>query len=181
MNKQYFMPGLVALLLMSTFAVGCGEQRPLKTGTINSTIILQQDDHYQELAQSYFDERTKAAYTVEQTVKQAGGEIKDQATYDKLRKLEADLEAKWLKTTRQYTEEKMVLVSAACDKVCKEKQIDIVLLDSSEMPVCEYGSVDITQDILQQMPGFAGGSDDNSKTEAASSQEKPAEKTEAGK
>ena len=142
---------------------GC-KQKTLVTATINTTKLLQYDDGYQELAKQYFKARVDLAAKLQKDLAKTGGVIKDQATYDKYAKAEADLNAKWLKITREFTEKKMIDVRKVCDKLHETKGIELVLLDSAEQPTVEYGAVDVTADVLVELSGFAGGT---AKNEAA--------------
>lgn len=152
-------PGLVTVgLLAGLLAAGCqGEARSLVTGKVDTTQILKYDDEYQSLAREYFAERVTVADRINQIVAQQGGEVRDQATYDRLRAMEAEINQKWLKRTRQFTKDRMVEVSAAAQVVAGKKGLDIVILDSVEFPTVEFGAVDVTGDILAEMPGLAGG------------------------
>lgn len=154
MRTRAMAAGLVAAGLM---LAGCQQDAPLVTGSVDTTKILRFDSEYQDLAQQYFNERIKLAGELQKAVGSTGGEIRDQATYDRFVKLERELGDKWLKRTRDFTKTRLEKVQAAAEAVSKEKGLDLVVLDSDEFPTVEYGAVDITGDILDQMPGFAGG------------------------
>ncbi len=153
-------PGFVAVgLLAGLLSAGCQEApRTLVTGRVDTTQILRFDDAYQTLAREYFAERVTVADRINQIVKGQGGEVRDQATFDRLRAMEAEINQKWLKRTRQFTQDRMVAISAAAKVVADKKGLDIVILDSAEFPTVEFGAVDVTGDILAEMPGLAGGS-----------------------
>lgn len=147
-----------ALFAMSSVAlgtVGC-EQRALVTATVNTTKLLQYDDEYQRLSQEYFKARVEMANKLREKLKETGGVIKDQAVFDKYTKAEADLNAEWLKITREYTEKKMAVIRNSCEKMRETKGIDLFVLDSAEQPSVEYGAVDVTSDIMVDMSSFAG-------------------------
>lgn len=149
------------LLCGSTVLAGCNKQTvPMRTGTINSTVILQNDDEYQKLSQEYFAERIKAAAEVERLVKEHSGKdgvLKDKSIYGKLLKIQNDVESKWQKRTAEYVSKKMDSMRTACEAVAAEKQLDLVLIDSDDVPTIEFGAHDITADAMGKMPGFAGG------------------------
>ena len=153
-NWAYSLAVLAAAGLTLNLS-GC-EQKPLVTATIDTAKLLQYDDGYQELAQQYFKARLDLTNKLQKDVAKTGGVIKDQATYDKYAKAEADLNAEWLKITRDFTEKKMVDVRRVCEKLHKEKGIDLVILDSAEQPTVEYGAVDVTADVMVELSGFAG-------------------------
>ncbi len=135
--------------------VGC-EPRELKTGTVDTAKLLQYDEEYQKLAKQYFDERIKLTNELRKAVASTGGEIRDQATYDKFTKAEADLNKEWTKITHEFIERKMDKVEKACAIISKNKGIDLVLLDSPQNPVVESGAVDISSDVMVELSGFAG-------------------------
>lgn len=152
--RKAMAAGMVAAGLM---LAGCQQDAPLVTGSVDTTKILRFDSEYQDLAQEYFNERIQLAGELNKAVEAQGGQIKDQATYDRFTKAERALSEKWLKKTREFTATRMKKISAAAEVVSKEKGLGLVVLDSDEFPTVEYGAVDITGDILDQMPGFAGG------------------------
>ncbi|MDO5295475.1 MAG: hypothetical protein Q4F00_02375 [bacterium] len=174
MNRErglkYWAYSLTALAVIgvSLNLSGC-KQKPLVTATIDTTKLLQNDDGYQKLAQQYYNARIDLASKLQ---KETGGVIKDQATYDKYAKAEADLNAEWLQITRDFTEKKMVDVRKVCDKLHETKGIDLVVLDSAWQPTVEYGAVDVTADVLAELSGFASdakGTDEKEKNSSADS------------
>ncbi len=169
---------LSALTVGCLCAVGCApkEKVIIRTGTINSTVVLQQDDKYQELSRQYFAERIKASQEVQRIVKEnsnVDGVVSDQSVYDKLIKIQNDVESKWQKRTTEYVDAKMKSMEKAAAKVALDKGLDLVLIDSKDVPTVEYGSHDITANVLAAMPGFAGAADSEGE------QAKAAESTEA--
>lgn len=161
MSTYRTLPGLVAAgLLLGLLGTGCQSQEPvlLRTGSVDTTRILKFDDEYQNLAQDYFRERVILADQLNKAVEAQGGALRDQATFDKFRSLEQELYKKWLDKTREFTRSRMVKIGAAAEAVARKKGLDLVVLDSKEFPTVEYGGVDITGDILGEIPGLAGGS-----------------------
>ena len=145
--------------------VGC-EPKELKTGTVDTAKLLQYDEEYQKLAQQYFNERVKLTAELREAVASTGGEIKDQATYDKFTKAEADLNKEWAKITHEFIDRKMEKVEKACAVICKNKGIDMVLLDSPQNPVVESGAIDISPDVMVELSGFAGSNTEPSEDKA---------------
>ncbi|MBQ7567430.1 hypothetical protein IJT17_01340 [bacterium] len=158
LNGWAFSLAMVAIAGLAINLSGC-EQKKLVTASIDTTKLLQNDDEYQRLAQQYFNERIKLASELQQDVKKSGGVIKDQSLYNKYAKAEADLNAEWLKKTREFTEKKMVNVRKICDKLHATKGIDLVVLDSDQQPTVEFGAVDVTADVLAELSGFASEPD----------------------
>lgn len=159
---------------------GC-EQKPLVTATIDTTKLLQYDDGYQELAQQYFKARVDLAGRLQKDLAKTGGVIKDQATYDKYVKAEADLNAEWLKITRDFTEKKMVDVRRVCEKLRETKGIDLVILDSANQPTVEYGAVDVTADVMVELSGFAGSAKETPSSGDAGGDKKSGKQTDKDK
>lgn len=156
------LPCITALAITGGLMIG-GCDGPvakgvLVTGTVDTVKMLQYDEEYQSLARDYYKERVLLASQLEKVVQENGGVIKDKDTYERFAKLDKELNEKWLKKTREYTEKKLVSVKGACESVCKSKGIDIVLLDSQDYATVEYGGVDISADVFGELPGFAGGS-----------------------
>ncbi|MGM9998218.1 MAG: hypothetical protein ACI38Q_02300 [Candidatus Bruticola sp.] len=167
--KRFFGYGAACTLLAVSvlLASGCDtrEKAIIRTGTINSTVVLQQDDKYQELSRQYFAERVKASQEVQRIVKEnsdANGVISDKSIYEKLMKIQNDVESKWQKRTADYVDAKMKSMEEAALKVASDNKLDIILIDSDDVPTVEYGGHDVTANILAAMPGFAGKSETES-------------------
>ena len=163
MNRIFIRGALIGLLISAGLCLGGCKGREavlLRTGTINSTAVLQNDDKYQELSRQYFAERIKAASEVQRIVKEhsdANGTVTDKAIYDKLLKIQNDVEGKWRKITSDYVDKKMDSMKSAAEKVASENNLDLILIDSNDVPTVEYGAHDVTGNVLGKMPGFAGG------------------------
>ena len=69
---------------------------------------------------------------------------------------EVELNNKWSQKTRDYVSKKLDSIKDVCAKVAEKKQLDLVLIDSADAPSVEYGGVDISGDILGELPGMAG-------------------------
>lgn len=152
---------MAALTVSCLYAAGCTpkEKVVIRTGTINSTVVLQEDDKYQELSRQYFAERIKASQEVQRIVKEnsnADGVVSDKSVYDKLMKIQNDVESKWQKRTADYIDTKMKSMEKAASEVALDKDLDIILIDSNDVPTVEYGGHDVTANVLAAMPGFAG-------------------------
>lgn len=162
MNRILWCGVVIAALTVSClYAAGCTpkEKVVIRTGTINSTVVLQEDDKYQELSRQYFAERIKASQEVQRIVKEnsnANGVVSDKSVYDKLMKIQNDVESKWQKRTADYIDAKMKSMEKAASEVALDKDLDIILIDSNDVPTVEYGGHDVTANVLAAMPGFAG-------------------------
>lgn len=162
MNRILWCGVVIAALTVSClYAAGCTpkEKVVIRTGTINSTVVLQEDDKYQELSRQYFAERIKASQEVRRIVKEnsnADGVVSDKSVYDKLMKIQNDVESKWQKRTADYIDAKMKSMEKAASEVALDKDLDIILIDSNDVPTVEYGGHDVTANVLAAMPGFAG-------------------------
>lgn len=180
MNRILWRGGILAVLAVGCLcAFGCTtkEKVIISTGTINSTVVLQEDDKYQELSRQYFAERIKASQEVQRIVKEnsnVDGVVSDKSVYDKLMKIQNDVESKWQKRTAEYVDTKMKSMEKAAAQVALDKGLDIVLIDSNDVPTVEFGGHDITANVLAAMPGFAGSVDSEGKGEP-SKDTKPAE------
>ena len=165
MNKGLWC-GAAALVLGVGLCLGAGcqtrEQILLRTGTINSTVVLQSDDKYQELSRQYFQERIKASTEVQKLVEKHSNEegvLSDRSVYEKLLKIQNEVESKWQKKTADYINAKMRSMQSAAEKVAADHKLDLVLIDSNDVPTVEYGAQDVTAQVMGSMPGFAGSSE----------------------
>ena len=179
--------GVASALGVGLLLTGCDDvasfakPKPLKCASVNTTKVLQLDSEYQNLAQEYFNARIKLAGELRQTVEKNGGKIQDQATYDKFAKAEHELNATWLEITRQFTKKKMDAVASACTKITTAKGLDIVLLDSDEIPTVEYGAIDITADVMVELSNFAGtGEKSETQSEGAGQNESTSQDSAGG-
>ena len=71
-------------------------------------------------------------------------------------KIQNDVESKWQKRTADYIDAKMKSMEKAASEVALDKDLDIILIDSNDVPTVEYGGHDVTANVLAAMPGFAG-------------------------
>ena len=146
----------LAVSVCAMLGLGGCEQKPLVTGTLDPTKLLEYDEEYQHLSSEYLKARMELTADLQKTLEKSGGVIKDQATYDKFALAEKKLDEEWGKITSDFTDQKMGEIRQACDKLHQSKGIDLVLLDTSYHPTVEYGSTDITSDVLVELSGFAG-------------------------
>ena len=145
--------------MLAAAAGGCreGAQEPLHTGTVNSTVILQRDGRYQELSAEYTKERLAAAEKVQKLVKEhsKNGILSDPGVYKKLLQIQEEVEGKWQKRTGEYVDGKMNLMRRACEQIAADKQLDLVVVDSGDVPTVEFGAHDITENVLAVMGDLA--------------------------
>lgn len=146
--------GMLALAAMLV-ATGCGGATgTLKTGTVDTTMLVQTDPSYQEMAAAYAKERVKLETEINKRVKQVGGPSNlSQADVNKFREKNAELNKVWAKKTDDFLKARFDRIKDATAAVCQDKGIDLVLVDSEGVPTVEYGAVKITQDVelkLQQ-------------------------------
>ena len=155
MNKVLYSSAFIFSALLSCVIGGCNEssREPLHTGTVNSTVIIQRDSRYQELAAEYTKERMAAAEQVQKLVKQhsKNGILSDSGVYKKLLQIQEEVESKWQKKTGEYLESKRNRMRQACERIAAEKQLDLVVVDSGDVPTVEFGAHDITENVLAVM------------------------------
>lgn len=154
MNKILWCALAAACLPAVCCLSGCDKSdQVLHTGSVNSTVILQRDSKYQELSKEYLRERLTAAEEVQKLVKQysKNGVLENKEVYKKLLKIQEDVEGKWQKKTGEYIDNKMLSMRESCEKIAAEKKLDLVVIDSGDVPTVEYGAHDITENVLASM------------------------------
>ncbi|CAM9753228.1 unnamed protein product, partial [Phaeothamnion confervicola] len=128
----------------------------LVVGKVDSAIVLQSDPDYMPMAQQYLREQTELR---SKTYKEA---MKLKGKTDALQKLQAQfmeeqkaLTSKWQKTTQDFLTTRNSKMRQMVEDICKDKHIDMVLIDSKEYATVEWGAVDITPDVLLKTSGGA--------------------------
>lgn len=149
---------LGAGLGVGLLGAGCAERQVerMATGSVDSTKLLRYDEDYQKLAQAYVKERTALAVELSRAVRQAGGTL-PAPVFQEFSQREGELASRWMARTREFVKSRADRIGVAAGQVASEKGLDLVILDSEELPTVEYGAVDVTEDVLGALPGLAGG------------------------
>jgi hypothetical protein len=139
-----------ALLVLAWQLPGCSAGRPLHVGTVDSAAIIHSDPRYQELAQQYLHEQWKFDDKVRAALGDDPSKV-DPAQVNRFRQEAQALNEKWVQITDRFLEERRAAMAAAAERVCKEKNIQFVLIDTPDYPTVEYGAVDITPDVVSAL------------------------------
>lgn len=126
------------------------KQGKINIGTVDTAVLVQDDPRYQEMSVLYVKENTALKEEFFTKLK-AAAENKDKEKLDALRKdisaRQKELDAKWLKKTQEFLASRHEAIKGQAEEIAKRKNIDMVIIDSSEYPTVEWGGVDMTPDM----------------------------------
>lgn len=149
----------------SSSSSSAGKPTKLVAGRVDTAVILQSDPDYMTMAQDYLREQTDLRA---KTAKKAESLKGDQAGMQELQKTymtsQKELDKKWNGKTQEFLTTRNTKMQSIVQGICKDKGIDIVLIDSKQYATVEFGAVDITQDVLLKTQG--GGAPLNSASPA---------------
>ncbi|MEW6278193.1 MAG: hypothetical protein AB1758_06195 [Candidatus Eremiobacterota bacterium] len=152
-NWQTRLAAAGAALCLLGGAAGCGKQKAMTIGTVDTVALVQSDPDYQKMAVDYLKERASVQEKTQKLVRTAP---QSEATRKTIENLNKELDKKWFEKTQKFLDARFQGIQGAAEAICKEKDIDLVLVDTSNYPTVEYGAVNITQDVelkLQQGGG----------------------------
>lgn len=136
-------------LLVGLTVIGCepANNSGLVVGKVDTAVLLQDDPDYQSLSIEYMRENTDMRKKYVDKMKAAEGQqskAKIQSEYEGMQKT---LDVKWMGKTQGYLESRHSHIRDVAEKISKQKNIDIVVIDSRVYATVEYGGVDITKDM----------------------------------
>ena len=152
---------IVGLALVSGFATaGCevarDDSKPTKllVGKVDSAVVLQSDPEYMTMAQHYLREQTDLRAGFMKRAKEAGNsrEVVEGLKVEFAKK-QQEMNKKWMANTNEFLTTRHSRMRTIVEQICKDKGIDIVLIDSKQYATVEFGAVDITQDVLLKTSG----------------------------
>jgi len=139
-----------AILLLG--GSGCAE-RTLKVGVVNTERIIRENPKYMELNVILSDERSKIYSQIPSNVSSMSVAQK-KALQEKLAKDAAERSSKFDKLYNESMKGLREDIKAQASEVAKDKDIDLVVVNTVNYPVVLYTSGDnITLDILLKMDG----------------------------
>ncbi|MGM9998219.1 MAG: OmpH family outer membrane protein [Candidatus Bruticola sp.] len=131
---------------------GCAE-RSLKVGVVNTERIIRENPKYMELNVILSDERSKFFSQIPNNVSSMSGAQK-KALQEKLAKEAAERSSKFDKLYNESMKSLREDIKNQASEVAKDKNIDLVVVNTINYPVVLYTSGDnITLDILLKMDG----------------------------
>jgi len=155
---------LMLALAAGLLAGGCEVAKPgggandkpdkLVVGKVDSAIVLQSDPDYMPMAQQYLREQTELrSKTYKQAMKLKNNKPALQELQTQFMKAQKDLTGTWQKKTSDFLTTRNSKMRQMVEDICKDKHIDMVLIDSKEYATVEWGAVDITPDVLLKTSG----------------------------
>lgn len=153
----------LALLLIgcekgpSAGLIGSDSPAKLVCGKVDTEVILKADPEYQNLSKEYLDEQIAMEARIQKELVQIGndtaaqGELRNKALAEQKK-----LQERWLKKTDDFLQTRHGKMREAVAQLCKEKNIDLVVIDTRLYPSVEYGAIDITQDVLMRLGQATG-------------------------
>ena len=131
---------------------GCAK-RPLKVGVVNTERIIRENPKYMELNVILSDERSKIYSQIPSNVNSMSAAQK-KALQEKLAKDAAERSSKFDKLYNESMKGLREDIKNQAAEVAKDKDIDLVVVNTVNYPVVLYTSGDnITLDILLKMDG----------------------------
>lgn len=156
-----FVQTTVAILVLAVglACAGCGKQRKLVVGRIDTAVILHSDPDYQTLAIQYFKQQTTLRRKfIDELRKAKSDKALQELARHHYQMAEKGLDEKWVRKTRKFLVTRHSAIKASVAQICKAKKIDMVLIDSKFYPTVEWGAVDITPDVQLKLEGGNGTS-----------------------
>ncbi len=156
----------IGLVAAATLMCGCGNGatgtsvssggKPTKlvAGRVDTAVILQSDPDYMTMASDYLREQTDLrANTAKKAEKLNGDQLGLQDLQKTYVTSQKELDKKWMGKTQEFLATRHAKMQSIVQEICKDKGIDIVLIDSKQYATVEFGAVDITQDVLLKTQG----------------------------
>lgn len=135
MKRKYIGTILVCIFIVAC-AMGCGEEKALQVGFIDTDQLMMEWDKYKDFGQDYIKERQELMNTLPK-------DPKDVTLAD--RKKILDNQQKWQEVKDKLRDE----IRGASLVVAREQKLDMIIDNSETMPVVEYGGTDVTVDVLK--------------------------------
>lgn len=159
-------------LLLSALAVGaalasCTSRHAgprLTVGTVDTARVLHTHPRYEEEARQYLKERVASLQQAFRDLppgavkldRESGLARLEPQARERILQAERDVNRRWMERTQEFLQAGHAAIRRAAEEICREKGIDMVLVDSRFYPTVEYGAVDITDDILSRLSRSKG-------------------------
>ena len=143
--------GMVLLLSGCANAPG-STPATLVTGKVDSSAVFDADPEYAALSKQYITERVamSKAYVTADKGKDAAATARLQTEFSERQK---ELDKKWLGKTNDFVKARRSKLEEAAGAICRDKGIDLVVVDGPRYRTVEWGGVDITQDLMGKLYG----------------------------
>ena len=130
----------VALLTSSLFIAGCGEGQ---IGSVDVSKVMQEAPRVKKLMEEAQGKVTEEQQKFEQANAGKEGDEALKAQMDFQRKLESINQA--------YAAQIKSRMDVVIEEISREKNIDVVINNSSEQKILFQGGIDITKDVINKM------------------------------
>ena len=147
----------LALACVGLALAGCGvpgatRAHPLITGKVDTKAVFDADPDYPALSKQYISERVAMSqeYVKATTGKNPAAISQLQAKYGGRQK---EMDKKWMDKTNNFVKGRRSKLEEAAGAICKDKGIDLVLIDVPGFRSVEFGGIDITQDLMSKLYG----------------------------
>jgi outer membrane murein-binding lipoprotein Lpp len=146
--------GCTSQSLGGTASSGGRSSGTLVAGRVDTATILQSDPEYATLSKDYFTEQLTMKQDFVKAARAAGKNGNEQAKLrEQFMTRQKALDQKWVGKTKDFLETRHTRLDDAVAAICKDKGIDLVVIDSKLYPSVEYGATDITQDVVTRIYG----------------------------
>lgn len=132
----------VALLASSLIISGCGEGQ---IGSVDVSKVMKEAPRVQKLMEEAQTKVTEAQQKFEQD--NAGKELTDEESL----KIQMDFQRKLEGINQAYAAQIKSRMDVVIEEISREKNLDVVINNSSEQKILFQGGIDVTQDVINKM------------------------------
>mgnify|MGYP002625244361 CR=1 FL=1 len=132
-----------ALLVSSLLITGCGESQ---MGAVDVSKVMEEAPRVKTLMEEAQSKVTEAQQKFEQDTA-----AKPDMTEEESLKMQMDFQRKLEGINQAYAAQIKNRMDVVIEEVAREKNIDVVVNNSSEQKILFKGGIDITQDVIKKM------------------------------
>lgn len=149
------MTSILLALAAAGALFGCQPaQQRINVGKVDTALLLADDPDYQSMSVDYLREQTDLRQKFVEKLKQAGrDESKLRSLQEEQLKVQQEFNGKWQKKTDDFIKTRNDSIRATAEEIAKQKNLDLVIIDSEKYPTVEWGGVDMTKDMALAMSG----------------------------
>ena len=133
----------VALIASSLLITGCGESQ---MGAVDVSKVMEEAPRVKTLMEEAQSKVTEAQQKFEQDTA-----AKPDMTEEESLKMQMDFQRKLEGINQAYAAQIKNRMDVVIEEVAREKNIDVVVNNSSEQKILFKGGIDITQDVIKKM------------------------------
>ena len=132
----------VALVASSLIIAGCGEGQ---IGAVDVSKVMTEAPRVKKLMEEAQTKVTEEQQKFEQT--NAGKELTDEEAF----KAQMDFQRKLESINQAYAAQIKSRMDVVVEEISREKNLDVVVNNSSEQKILFQGGIDVTQDVINKM------------------------------